>query len=92
MVLKKLTSGGLIGAVVGWAGRLRFPTLFFLVATLFLFNIFVPDVIPLADELLMGLGALLLANLKNRVPSEDGMESGSVEVEEHRAPNPGSEL
>jgi len=29
-------------------------------------NIFVPDALPLADELLMGLAALLLASLKKR--------------------------
>lgn len=80
--MSKLTRGGLIGAVLSWAGRLRFPTLFFLVAGLFLLNVFIPDVIPLADELLMGLGALLLANLKNRTPPADAGVHGAAEIEE----------
>lgn len=71
MVLKKLTRGGLIGVVLGWAGRLRFPVLFLLAATLFVFDMFIPDMVPFADELLLGLGALLLANLKKKAPPED---------------------
>ncbi len=69
MVFSKLTRGGLIGILLRWAGRLRFPTLFFLAAAVFVVNLMVPDMVPLADELLMGLGALLLANLKK--DSED---------------------
>ena len=75
--MKKLTRGGLIGVILGWAGRLRFPALFFVAATLFVFDLFIPDVVPLADELLLGLGALLLANLKRREPSEEVIESDS---------------
>jgi hypothetical protein len=70
MVLKKLTHGGLIGVFLGWARRLRFPVLFLLAATLFLLDLFIPDVLPLADELLLGLVALLLANWKNKPPEE----------------------
>ena len=73
--MSKLTRGGLVTAVLGWAGRLRFPTLFFLVSALFLVNLFVPDVIPLVDELLMGLGALLLANLRKRSAPDDVADS-----------------
>ena len=68
--MKKLTRGGLIGVILGWAGRLRFPALFFVALTLFVFDLFIPDMVPLADELLLGLGALLLANLKRKAPSE----------------------
>jgi hypothetical protein len=52
--------------VTRFASGLRFPTLFALVTALFLIDVFVPDLIPLADELLLGLLTLLLGSLKQR--------------------------
>lgn len=43
-----------------------FPQLLALTAGLFLLDLVVPDPIPLADELLLGLATLLLANLRKR--------------------------
>jgi len=56
----------LLGPVLRWLGRLSYPRLFLLAAGLFLADVVVPDFIPFADELLLGLGTLLLANWKNR--------------------------
>ena len=55
--------------LLGWARRLRYPTLFKLTALVFVVNVFVPDVIPFVDEILLGLGTLLLANMKDRYKS-----------------------
>ncbi|CAM4285594.1 MAG: DUF6116 family protein [Stenotrophomonas indicatrix] len=52
--------------VLQWARRLRYPTLFKLTAGLFALTLFIPDPIPFVDELMLGLGTLLLANWKNR--------------------------
>jgi hypothetical protein len=56
--------------VVGWllrrAAGLRFPTLTLITFVLFAVNLAVPDAIPFVDELLMGLGALLLASARKR--------------------------
>jgi hypothetical protein len=52
--------------LMGWARRLRYPTLFKLTAALFLLTLFIPDPIPMLDEILLGLGTLLLANWKTR--------------------------
>lgn len=49
-----------------WAARLRHPTLFKLTAALFAINLLVPDVVPFIDEIILGLGTLLLANWKDR--------------------------
>jgi len=49
-----------------WARRLRYPTLFKITATLFVLDLLLPDPLPFADELLFGLGTLLLANWKQR--------------------------
>lgn len=54
-----------------WARKLRFPTLFKLTAILFVVNIFIPDPIPFVDEILLGLGTLLLANWKDRKSTID---------------------
>ncbi len=47
------------------AGR-RFPTLFTVMAGLFVLDLLVPDLIPLADELLLSLLALLFACIRRR--------------------------
>lgn len=47
-----------------WLGRLSYPRLFAVSAALFALTVVVPDPIPLVDELLLGLGTLLLARLK----------------------------
>lgn len=52
--------------LLNWARKLRYPTLFKLTAALFAITLFIPDPIPLVDEILLGLGTLLLANWKNR--------------------------
>lgn len=55
-------------------GRLRFPKLLALTAALFVADLFVPDVIPFADEILLGLGTLLLTQLRKR-PGDAGEAS-----------------
>ncbi|HED4874518.1 DUF6116 family protein [Stenotrophomonas sp. YIM B13575] len=52
--------------VLQWARRLRYPTLFKLTAGLFALTLLIPDPIPFVDELMLGLGTLLLANWKSR--------------------------
>ena len=58
-------SNPLTGPIFAFASRLRFPTLFFVTAGLFVLDLLIPDIIPLADELLLGLGALLVSTWKN---------------------------
>lgn len=73
-----IAKGGLVGLIMRWAGRLRFPYLFALTAVLFVFNLFMPDALPLIDELIMGLIAALLASLRKpkEEADEDGQEPG----------------
>jgi hypothetical protein len=57
---------------IGWASRyaagLRFPVLFVIVAALFLIDLFVPDLIPFADEILLALITVLLGTMRRRRP------------------------
>ncbi len=57
----------MIGQIVTrFASRLRYPTLFKVVAGLFIVDLFLPDFIPFADEILLALGTLLLGALRKR--------------------------
>jgi hypothetical protein len=58
-----------------WVGRLSYPKLFLLASGLFLVTLVVPDPLPLVDEVLFGLGALLLS--RRRRPPE-GADRGST--------------
>jgi hypothetical protein len=55
-------NNGLVTGITEYASRLRFPRLLALTVVLFLVDLAIPDVIPLVDEVLLGLGALLLAS------------------------------
>nr|WP_244672624.1 DUF6116 family protein [Xanthomonas sp. D-93] len=53
-----------------WAGKLRYPTLFKITASLFVLSVLLPDPVPFIDEIVFGLGTLLLANWKTRTPAQ----------------------
>jgi hypothetical protein len=57
--------GGLIGKL---ATRLRFPQLFAVTAVIFLVDLVIPDLIPFADELLLGLLTVLLGMWRQKSP------------------------
>jgi len=56
----------LLGPVMRYVEKLSYPRLFLVTAALFLIDTAIPDFIPFADEILLGLGTLLLANLRKR--------------------------
>lgn len=56
----------LLGPILAYAGRLRFPVLFVITGSLFLFDLVVPDFIPFVDEMLLGLATLILSSWKRR--------------------------
>ncbi|WP_140908802.1 DUF6116 family protein [Cognatiluteimonas lumbrici] len=56
----------LLAPVMRWLSRLSYPKLFLLAAGLFVVNLFFPDPLPFVDEILLGIGTLLLANRKDR--------------------------
>lgn len=74
MVIGKVARGGLAGVFLRWASRLRFPYIFLLMSGLFILNLFIPDVIPLVDEIIMGLAAVLLASLRKKPEPEKSVE------------------
>ena len=56
----------LLAPVLNFFSKLSYPRLFALTAALFAIDLVVPDIVPFADELLLGLGTLLLANWRKR--------------------------
>ena len=53
------------GPIMGFASRLKFPTLFFITLGLWAINMVIPDPLPLIDEIVMGLLTVMLATWKN---------------------------
>ena len=54
----------LTSRLLGWAEGLRFPKLAMITTALFVADLLIPDFIPFIDEILLGLGTLLLTNLR----------------------------
>jgi hypothetical protein len=72
MALSRTT---LVTAFLGYAAKLRFRQLFFIAGGLFLLDLLVPDLIPFADEILLGLLTLLFGAWKkgaDALPSSSG--------------------
>ncbi len=66
MAVSRLFTQFMPAAILRFAERLRFPQLFLVTLTLFVFDLFIPDVIPLIDEILLGLATLLIAAFRKR--------------------------
>jgi hypothetical protein len=71
----RLVRTPIVGAVARWASRLRFPVLFALTALLAVVDLAWPDPLPFLDELVLALGAVLLASLRRR-DRDDEREDG----------------
>lgn len=56
----------LLRPLLKWAEKLSHPRLFGVIGALFFFDMIIPDFIPFIDEILLGLGTLVLANMKRK--------------------------
>ena len=54
----------LMDIFLDFASQLKFKTLFFLVSGLFIIDLIVPDMVPMIDEIILGLLTILLAYWK----------------------------
>jgi len=66
-----------VAAVLARANRLRFKNLFFLVCALLGADLLIPDFIPMIDEIILGILAIILANWKQ----ERARKLGGVQIE-----------
>ncbi len=79
-----MTPASMIEMFLKYANQLRFRNLFFIVITLFFVDLLIPDFIPLVDEIILGLLAIILANWKKeRNQDKEGkvIESEVIEGE-----------
>jgi len=60
----------LIVLFLDFANKLKFRNLFLIVIGLFILDLIVPDFIPLIDEIMLGLLAIILANWKKERKQE----------------------
>lgn len=54
----------LLVPILAWARKLKHPALLKITAALFAISFLLPDPIPFIDEIVLGLGTLLLASWK----------------------------
>ena len=80
----------LFGLLERFAGRLRFPQLFAITLILFVVDLIVPDLVPFADEVLLGLATLLLGSWKRRRQTEREPESSGPVIDVTPGPDPES--
>jgi hypothetical protein len=59
-----------IAPIMAFLSRLSFPRLFVLAASLWALDMVIPDFIPFIDEILLGIGTLLLASFRKRKDPE----------------------
>jgi len=75
------------GPIMGYASRLRFPTLFFITLGLWAVNMIIPDPLPFIDEIVMGLLTLMLATWKKgkqAAPEAPGTPGVTIDGESRR--------
>jgi len=60
-----------VALLLAFADGLRFREFFLLILGLFLLDLFIPDMVPMIDEIILGLLAVLLANIKKDHADED---------------------
>lgn len=65
----------IISAILAFAEGLRFRRLFLLIGALFLADLVIPDLVPLVDELLLGLMTLLLGSWKRQRRDERAIDA-----------------
>ena len=70
-----------------FAGGLRFPQLFALAAVLFVLDLFIPDIIPMFDEVFFGLLTLLFGSWKDRMDSKEKPTIKDVTPPEDQPPS-----
>lgn len=59
-----MNPSALLATILRYASNLKFGNLFLITVSLFIADLLIPDFIPLIDEIILGLLAIILANWK----------------------------
>lgn len=79
----------LLRRLLAHAERLRFPKLFLLTSVLFVADLFYPDLIPLVDELLLGLGTATLGAWRRERKERKEIRAAEDAPDEEPSPDGG---
>ena len=71
-----MTPASFLNMLLVYADKLKFRNLFLVVLGLFVADVIIPDFIPLIDEILLGLLAILLASWK--AERKEGNKDGNL--------------
>ena len=85
-----MTPASIVQKFLAYADKLKFRNLFLIVVSLFFIDLVVPDFIPLIDEIILGLLAIILANWKEdrrRVEKTGSVIEGEI-VDDDEKPDP----
>lgn len=70
--MKRVIPSAFVGWFLNYARKLKHPQLFKWISLIFLVDLFIPDLVPFVDEVLLGLATLFLASWrKSRKPEPD---------------------
>lgn len=62
--MKRVLPSAFVGWFLKYASNLKHPQLFKWISALFLIDLLIPDLVPFADEILLGLATMFLASRK----------------------------
>ena len=80
--MKRVLPSAFVGWFLKYASNLKYPQLFKWICALFLIDLFIPDLVPFADEILLGLATMFLASRKkDRVTTEPQPQEKTVKGE-----------
>lgn len=74
------------GLLTEFVNRLKFKNLFILITVLLIIDLLIPDMIPMLDEIILGILAVILGNLKKKTSVEKpgAVIEGEVMDEDNR--------
>ncbi len=73
-----MNPNSLISLFLAFANQLKYKYLFLLVISLFVIDLLVPDFIPMIDEIILGLLAIILANWKREQDKPGNLIEGDI--------------
>ena len=73
-----MNPASIINLFLAYASQLRFKNLFLIIICLFILDLLIPDTIPMIDEIILGLMAIILANWKKEKEEQGTLIEGEV--------------
>jgi len=79
-----MNPAALIELFLAYANQLKYKKLFLLILSLFVIDLLVPDMIPMIDEIILGLLTIILANWKKEKEEKGTLIEGEIVEEDEK--------